>query len=86
MEAVSAGGNNRTRKNLILYFTGAKIDHSGGAIISWKLYNPDGSIKYSGIDQQYDGYKSSKTIRAKQPKPSGNQTNGNVNTQVVGNN
>lgn len=84
MEAVSAGGNNRTRKNLILYFTGAKVDHSGGVIIAWKLYNPDGSIKYSGIDQQYDGYKSPKTIKTKQPKPASQQTPG-TNNQVGGN-
>ncbi len=62
LDAVSAGGNTRTRKNLILYFTGAKVDHSGGVIISWKLYNEDGSIKYSGVDNRYEGYKSSKSI------------------------
>lgn len=64
LRAVKAGGNNRTRKNLVLYVTGAKIDHSGGMIAEWQLYRPDGTTIDGNTDRTYEGYVSPKTIKS----------------------
>lgn len=63
IKAVKAGGNNRTRKNLVLYIAGAKIDHSGGIIAEWQLYRPDGTTIDGNTDRVYEGYKTSKAIK-----------------------
>jgi len=63
LKSVTAGGNNRTRKNLIRYIIGAKIDLSGGMILSWKLYNRDGTVRDSDVPQKYEGYKTSQEIK-----------------------
>jgi len=63
IKSVSAGGNNRTRKNLIRYFTGAKLDHSGGIIVEYTLYENTGAVVYSDKLSVYGGYVEPKTIR-----------------------
>lgn len=63
IDVVSAGGNNRTRRNFFQFFSGAKIDHSGGAIFHWTFYNRDGVVQLSGIEKLYLGYRPSKAIR-----------------------
>jgi hypothetical protein len=62
-KAVNAGGNNRTRKNLFRYFSGAKIDHSGGVIIEWALYDRNGATVESNTDRSYPGYFAPKEIQ-----------------------
>ncbi len=62
VRAVKAGGNNRTRRNLIRYFSGAKVDHSGGVIIEYALYDKSGAIVYSDKFARYDRYKEPKEI------------------------
>lgn len=62
--AISAGGNNRTRKNLFRYFSGAKLDHSGGVIIEWALYDRNGVSVESNKDSSYPGYFAPKEIRS----------------------
>lgn len=63
IKSVSAGGNNRTRKNLIRFFTGAKLDHSGGIIVEYTLYDNTGAVVYSDKLSVYDGYLEPKKIR-----------------------
>lgn len=63
IKSVSAGGNNRTRKNLIRYFTGAKLDHSGGVIVEYTLYDNTGAVVYSDKLSVYRGYVEPKKIR-----------------------
>ncbi len=64
IKSVKAGGNNRTRRNLIRYFMGAKVDHSGGVIIEYTLYNKDGSVVCADKLSIYNGYLEPKKIRA----------------------
>jgi hypothetical protein len=63
IKTVAAGGNNRTRKNLIRYLFGAKIDHSGGVIVEYTLYNKQGGVVYSDKLSYYGGYIEPKKIR-----------------------
>lgn len=63
IRSVSAGGNNRTRKNLIWFFAGARVDHSGGAIIEYTLYNQSGAVVYSDKRAYYEGYIQPKKIK-----------------------
>lgn len=63
VKSVSAGGNNRTRKNLIRYFTGPKLDHSGGVIVECTLYDNTGAVVYSDKLSVYGGYVEPKVIR-----------------------
>ncbi|MEO8433275.1 MAG: hypothetical protein ABI596_00140 [Pyrinomonadaceae bacterium] len=81
--SISAGGNNRTRKNLFRYFSGAKLDHSGGLIVEWALYNRNGVSVDSNKDSSYGGYLAPKEIQSAkfkdavadpttQPAPQGN--------------
>ena len=63
IKAVSAGGNNRVRKNLLRYFTGAKLDHSGGLIVEWTLYDKTGAVVASDKRSFYGGYMEPKKIR-----------------------
>ena len=62
--SVSAGGNNRTRKNLLTFFGGSRIDHSGGVVLEWQLLNPRWRFVEGGKTQIYEGYLGSKKIRA----------------------
>lgn len=63
-KSVSAGGNNRTRKNLFRYFSGAKLDHSGGIVVEWALYNRYGASVDSNKDSSYGGYQTPKEIQS----------------------
>jgi hypothetical protein len=63
-KSISAGGNNRTRQNLFRYFSGAKLDHSGGIIIEWALYDRNGVSVDSNKDSSYPGYLSPKEIQS----------------------
>ncbi len=66
---ITGGGNDRTQKNLIRYFTGAKIDFSGGAIVSWKLFSPSGTLRSSAVNRHYTGYVASKKLIGSNPAP-----------------
>jgi len=63
IKSVSAGGNNRTRKNLLRFLSGAKLDHSGGVIIEYTLYENSGAVVYSDKISVYEGYVEPKKIR-----------------------
>ena len=62
--SISAGGNNRTRTNLFRYFSGAKLDHSGGLVVEWALYNQNGKSVDSNKDSSYGGYVTPKEIQS----------------------
>jgi hypothetical protein len=68
LKTLKAGGNNRTRKNLIRYVSGAKIDHSGGVIIECTLYDKTGAIAYSDKYSFYNGYVEPKRITSLKDK------------------
>jgi hypothetical protein len=63
VEPVLAGGNNRTQRNLIRYFIGAKLTHSGGVIAEYVLANKKGEVVRSNTTPEYTGYRSSSRIR-----------------------
>ena len=63
LKSVSAGGNNRTRKNLIWFFAGARLDHSGGIIAEYTLYNQQGAVVRSDKIAYYNGYVQPKSIK-----------------------
>lgn len=63
IKSVTAGGNNRTRKNFFRYFTGAKLDHSGGVVVEYALYDMTGAVVYSDKLSYYQGYVEPKVIR-----------------------
>ena len=63
IKSVSAGGNNRTRKNLIWFFAGARVDHSGGIIAEYTLYNTRGAVVTSDKIAYYEGYIQPKNIK-----------------------
>jgi hypothetical protein len=54
LKVVKAGGSNRITRNL---FTGSKLWHSGGAIVTYLLFRPDGAIAASGTLYRHSGYK-----------------------------
>jgi hypothetical protein len=60
-----AGGNNRVRKNLIRFLTGPKVDHSGGIVIDYTLYDKTGTVIYSDKLSLYRGYLEPKKIQTK---------------------
>lgn len=62
IKPVKAGGNNRTRRNLIRYLTGAKTDHSGGFIVGYALFDKQGAVKIADKYARYEGYKDSREI------------------------
>lgn len=63
VEPVLAGGNNRTQRNLIRYFIGAKLTHSGGVIAEYVLANKKGEVLRSNTTPEYTGYRSSSRIK-----------------------
>lgn len=63
IKSVSAGGNNRVRKNLLRFFTGPKLDHSGGVIVEYTLYDKTGAVARSDKLSIYEGYVEPKKIR-----------------------
>ena len=68
IRSVSAGGNNRTRKNLIWFFAGARVDHSGGVVLEYTLYDCTGAVVYSDKLSHYEGYVEPKKIMQKPAK------------------
>lgn len=62
IKAVSAGGNNRTRKNLIWFFTGPRVDHSGGVILNYTIYDRTGAVVLSDKLTHYEGYREPKRL------------------------
>jgi hypothetical protein len=68
IKSVTAGGNNRIRKNLFRYFTGPKVDHSGGVVVEYTLYRKSGAVVYSDKLSVYEGYVEPKKIRGKRTK------------------
>ena len=56
IKPLNAGGNNRTRKNLIWFFLGARADHSGGVVAEYTLYDTKGAVIYSDKRAYYEGY------------------------------
>jgi len=63
IKSVAAGVNNRVRKNFLRYFSGAKVDHSGGVIVEYTLYNKAGAVIYSDKVSVYGGYFEPKKIK-----------------------
>jgi hypothetical protein len=68
IRSVTAGGNNRTRKNLIWFFAGARVDHSGGVVLEYTLYDGTGAVVYSDKLSHYEGYVEPKKIMQKPAK------------------
>jgi hypothetical protein len=46
VKVVKAGGGNRISQNL---FTGSKVAHNGGSIVSYALFSDDGKVVRSGL-------------------------------------
>jgi hypothetical protein len=55
LKIVKAGGSNRVTQNR---FSGSKVTHSGGAIITYILFHPDGLIASSDTFHSHSGFKS----------------------------
>jgi hypothetical protein len=68
IRSVTAGGNNRTRKNLIWFFAGARVDHSGGVVLEYTLYDKTGAVVRSDKLSRYEGYVEPKKIMKKPDK------------------
>jgi hypothetical protein len=68
IRSVTAGGNNRTRKNLIWFFAGARVDHSGGVVLEYTLYDKTGAVVRSDKLSRYEGYVEPKKIMQKPAK------------------
>lgn len=63
IKSIAAGGNNRTRKNLIWFFLGPRVDHSGGVIAEYTIYDNTGAVVTSDKIAYYEGYKEPKKIQ-----------------------
>lgn len=59
VKVLKAGGNNRIKKSLWPWASG--LSHSGGAIVSFALYDINGNIRDSGVLAEYDGYVKAKS-------------------------
>jgi hypothetical protein len=53
VRVLKAAGSNKTKKNL---FTGSKLYHSGGSVISYMMFDREGAIKMANTLYNYDGY------------------------------
>lgn len=63
LNVISVGGNNRVKKNLLtMVFTGDQVDHSGGAIVEYKLYDMQGKVIASSVCTAYEKYSKAKKI------------------------
>lgn len=63
IEPVLGGGNNRTERNLLRYFIGAKLTHSGGVVAEYVLANKKGEVLRSNTSPEYTGYRGSSRIK-----------------------
>lgn len=71
LEVLKAGGNNRIKTNLVVdVFTGGnRLSHSGGAVVEYILFDPNGKSVAADIITEYSGYiKSGKVRKLKNPK------------------
>jgi hypothetical protein len=71
LKVVKAGGNNRIKTNPVIdVFTGGnRLFHSGGAVVEYILFDPDGRSVAADTITQYSSYiKSGKVKRLKNPK------------------
>lgn len=55
LKIVKAGGSNRVTQNR---FSGSKVTHSGGAIVTYILFHPDGLISASDTFHSHSGFRS----------------------------
>jgi len=53
VKVLKAAGSNKTKRNL---FTGTRLYHSGGSIISYALFDNQGAVKIANTLYNYDGY------------------------------
>lgn len=51
IKMAASGGGVQVKRNLLY----SKVSYSGGAIATWMLFNPDGSVKGGGIARDYTG-------------------------------
>jgi hypothetical protein len=58
LKVLAAAGSNKTTNNL---FTGSKLYHSGGVVISYILFDRNGAIRLSDTLYNYDGFVRVKT-------------------------
>jgi hypothetical protein len=58
LSVVKAGGNNRIKTNLLvdIFTGGSRLSHSGGVIVQYNLYDPDGRSIVSDTLTEYTGY------------------------------
>jgi hypothetical protein len=71
LKVVKAGGNNRIKTNPVIdVFTGGnRLSHSGGAVVEYILFDPDGKSVAADTITQYSSYiKSNKVKKLKNPK------------------
>ena len=67
LSAVSAGGNNRIKTNLIKdVFTGSNLSHSGGVIVEYNLFDMTGDSKAAGTLRCYTKYVKAKNVAAQE--------------------
>jgi hypothetical protein len=65
LRVVSAGGNNKIKRNLITnIFTGDNISHSGGSIVEYILYDVNRKARYSNTISVYEDYRKAKDIKS----------------------
>ncbi|HEY0171085.1 MAG TPA: hypothetical protein VGB98_08675, partial [Pyrinomonadaceae bacterium] len=64
LDVVKAGGNRKVKTNLIwdVFRGGAKVTHSGGAVVHFNVYNRAGASVLSGVHGQYLKYRSADKI------------------------
>ena len=64
LKVINAGGNNRTKTNLIvdIFRGGNRLSHSGGVIAEYHLFNASGQSVSSGVVSQYSKYVDAKKI------------------------
>jgi hypothetical protein len=65
LRVVSAGGNNKVKRNLITsIFTGDDISHSGGSIVEYILYDLKGNARHSNTLTVYEDYRKARDIKS----------------------
>jgi hypothetical protein len=71
LKVLKAGGNNRIKTNPVIdVFTGGnRLSHSGGAVVEYILFDPDGKSVVADTITQYSSYiKSDRVKKLKNPK------------------
>lgn len=63
IDIVAAGGNNKTKSNLLTkVFTGSRLSHNGGAIVNCIVTTVDGTIEFSKVYTDMERYKKADRI------------------------